>query len=372
MLRPRTLLPALCVALVATLAPPSVVAAQTGVPPASGQSQQLPGARAAGGVIDRVLVRVGDRTILHSDFEAQWQDQLNAVAAQLPQEQIEAQTPMLRLAMMRALVEEAMLEMHAEQLGITADANEVDRAIANMREQYGLQDDNQWQQALAQAGLSEALLREQAAGSIVQQRMLQQEIMRQVFVSQREIATYYEDNVDQFSQPPQVLFQQIILVYQGADRAAVRERAESALAELRAGISLTAVGNKYAQSGDLVQDAASAGWLSPDDIQPEVREVIESITPLEYSEIIEGRFGYHIIQLMDRKDGETATLDQIGPQIRQLLTERKMEERLGEYTNELMQGVSLEIYAEEFTDLPQFWAEESQGAPNGTSRQPRQ
>ncbi|MGD8328067.1 MAG: SurA N-terminal domain-containing protein [Acidobacteriota bacterium] len=361
---------ALLAALAAPLSAPPAVRAQSGQVPTPGPQQSLPGARAqGGGVIDRVLVRVGDRAILYSDFEAQLQDRLNAVAAQVPQAQLDAQMPMLRMELMRGLVEEAMLEMRAEELGIEASPNDVDRAIANIREQNGLQDDTQWEQALQQSGLTEAQLREQAAGSIVQQRMMQQEIMRRVFVSQREVANYYEEHKSDFTEPEQVLYQQIIFVYQGADRAPVRERAENALTELRAGISLSAVGNKYAQAGDLVQGADEATWISPEDIQPEVRAAIETLTPLSYSDLIEGRYGYHIIQLMDRREGQTRSLEEVAGEIHQLLENRKIGEQLGEYTKELMQDVSLEVYAEEFKDLPNAWAEESQGAPAGTPRQ---
>jgi len=347
--------------------------------PASALSQQQPDPATATaqaqiqprqtGIIDRVLVRVSGQAILYSDFEARWQQQLEVISGQLPQAQIDAQADLLRMRMMRGMVEEVMLEQRAEELGIAADANEIDRAIMSIREDNGLMDDNLWRQALAQNGITEPLMREQAARSIVQQRMIFQEISRQVFVSQREVATYYEINQSQFTEPEQVLFQQLIFAYAGADRAPIQERADSALTELRAGISLSAVGNKY--NADVVQDAAGASWLSPDDLQPEIVAIIRELSPLTYSDVVEGRFGYHILQLMDRKEGRTLPLEEVGGFIRNQLQEQKMGEKLDEYTTELIKTTSLEIYAEEFNELPNQWAEENQGAPTGTPRQQR-
>jgi len=347
--------------------------------PASALSQQQPDPATATaqaqiqprqtGIIDRVLVRVSGQAILYSDFEARWQQQLEVISGQLPQAQIDAQADLLRMRMMRGMVEEVMLEQRAEELGIAADANEIDRAIMSTREDNGLRDDNLWRQALAQNGITEPLMREQAARSIVQQRMIFQEISRQVFVSQREIGAYYEANQSQFSEPEQVLFQQLIFAYAGADRTPIQERADNALTELRAGISLSAVGNKY--SADVVQDAAGASWLSPDDLQPEIVAVIQDLSPLTYSDVVEGRFGYHILQLMDRKEGRTLALEEVGGFIRNQLQERKMGEKLDEYTTELIKTTSLEVYAEEFDELPNQWAEENQGEPTGTPRQQR-
>ena len=154
--------------------------------------------RNAGGIIDRVLVRIDGRAILYSEYEGQWRDQLTAIASQFSQVQIDVQTPVLRMQMMVGMAQGIMLELHAEDLGIVADVNEVDRAIVNMRESNGLTDEAAWAQALAQSGITEAMLREQAASSIVQQRMMMQEISRKVFVSPREVEGYYEQNLDTF------------------------------------------------------------------------------------------------------------------------------------------------------------------------------
>ncbi len=320
------------------------------------------------GVIDRVLLRVSGQAILFSEFEARLAEQLSLVAGQIPQEQIEAQLPMIRMGLMKGMVEEVMMEQRAEELGIVADPNQVDRAIMRIREENDLLDDNAWRQALAQSGLTEAMMREQAESSLVQQQMMFQEISRQVFVGQREVAAYYEANQDQFTEPEQVLFQQIVFVFGAGDRQAERDLADNALTELRAGVGITAVGNKYRRPQDLVQDAAAASWVSPDDIQPEVRAVIETLTPLSYSDVIEGRFGYHIIQLMDRKEGRTPPLEEVAAGIDNLLNNQKMSEKLDEYTGDLIKTAGLEVYADEFDDLLSLWDEEP---PVGPARTPR-
>jgi hypothetical protein len=343
-----------------------------GVAQQLGALPQLEPGREMGGIIDRVLVRIDGRAILYSEFEAQWGDQLTAISSQFSQVQIDAQTPVLRMQMMIGMAQGLMLELHAEDLGFVADVNDVDRAIVNMRESNGLTDDAAWAQALAQSGITEAMLREQAESSIVQQRMMMQEITRRVFVSPREVETYYEQNLDTFTEPEQVLFQQIIFVYQGTDRTSVQERANNALAELRAGVSLTAAGNKYATPGrDLVQDASEASWIAPEDLQPEILAAVSNLTPLEYSEPIEGRFGYHLIQLMDRKEGRILPLEEVGTNIDNFVRDQKMGIELEKYTVDLMKNANIEIYSEEFTDLPSVWAEGNEGGAASTPRRGR-
>jgi parvulin-like peptidyl-prolyl isomerase len=320
-----------------------------------------------GGIIDRVLVRIDGRAILYSDFEAQWSDQLVAISSQFSQEQIDAQSPLLRLQMMIGMAQGIILELRAEDLGIVANVNDIDRAILSVRETNGYTDDAVWAQALAEGGMTEPMLRERFASTLVQQRMMSQEITRRVFVSPRERQAYYEQNQNTFVEPEQVLYQQLIFVYTGADRAPVRERADNALTELRAGISLTAVGNKYATPNvDVVQDASQASWIAPEDLQPQILATVNNLTPLDYSEVVEGTFGYHIIQLMDRKDGRIVLFEEVSGYIDGVLQDQKMGIELQKYTADLMQNASIEIYAEEFTDLLKVWAEGIEGAPTGT------
>lgn len=339
--------------------------------PAGAHQQQAQPVSNGGGVIDRVLVRVADQAILHSDFEAQIQDRISAIAAQFPQEQIDAQMPMLRMQMMVGLVQEAILEIRAEELGIEANTNQIDRAIANIRETNGFLDDTQWEQALAQNGMSEAQLRDEIAGSIVQQQMVQQEVSRNVVTSMREAQTYYDENPQQFTEPEEVLFQQIIFVFQGGDREPVRERAENALAELRSGVSLTTVGDKYAEpsAGDVVQPASDTDWISPEDVRPEVSAAIAALTPLTYSDVIQGPFGYHIVQLMDRREGGVVPFEDVADNVRAMLNEQKMAAEMDDYIGRLVEDIALEIYADEFIGLRDALLQELQGASTGTSGQ---
>jgi len=334
----------------------------------AGGQVRLPGAVAPqGGIIDQILVRVNGAPILYSDFEAQWAEMLTNIATQLPQDQIDAQLAVLRMSVMVAMVEELMIEQRAEELGFAAGANDIDRAVMAMREQYGLLEDGAWQQALTENGLSEAGLRESFARNIVQSRMINAEIQRQVVVSNREVASYYEDNIDEFTEPAQVLYQQLLwLVPANTDAAPVRAQAEAALAELRSGVSLSAVGDKY--EAFHVQDAASASWMSPNDLRPEILDTINTLTPLSYSDVVETPGGLLIMQLMDRKETQVQPPEAVAQQIRVLLQDRKSQEKFQEYSNSLFVEASIDILAPEFDELTTAWAATKQGAAVGPSR----
>lgn len=333
----------------------------------AGSQTRLPGAQfQTGGIIDQILVKVNGEPILYSDFEAQWQDRLSVIATQLPQQEIDAQAPTLRMMLMVAMVEELMITQRADELGFSADANEVDRAVMALREQNGLLDDAAWQQALSANGLTEASLRETFSRNIVTSRMISSEIQRQIVVSNREVTSYYDNNIDQFTEPAQVLFQQLIWQADPSDPQSVIGKAEAALAELRSGVSLSAVGGKY--EAILIQDAASASWMLPDDLRPEILGALDNMTPLTYSDVVVTPTTVHILQLMDRKEEQVQPIEAVGNEIRMMLQNQKGEEKFQEYANTLFARASVEIFAPEFTELTAAWEASQQGGATGPPR----
>lgn len=324
---------------------------------AGGQQTAAVGPPVEGGIIDQILVKVNGVAILHSEFEANWADQLANVRGQLPEEEILAQWHELRLFLLGGMIDGLMYEQRAEQIGITADPNEIDRAMVRVREQQGFISDDLWQEALAQSGLTEAAFREQIGKRIVQQRLIFSEIQGQVFVAEREIAAYYEENVASFTAPAQVAFQQLIFRFT-ADREADRTRADAALAKLRGGVSLSAVGAEYEQHLAFVQGADAVSYIEESDLREEIAAALAELTPLTYSDLIETPFGYAILQLMDRRDETVKTLDEARDEIGMILENQKANERMAEYAKQLRERAFLEVFSEEFADIESVWAAE--------------
>ena len=353
------ILSVLLMAALSTLAGVSVGAQQANEPGPQAAAETVDG-----GIIEEIVVKVNGVAILHSEYEAQWGDRLASIRSQLPEQEILAQWHELRLTILASMIEQLMLEQRAEEIGIIANANEIDRTVTRVREQNGLLSDDMWEQALAQSGLTEAVFRDQIAKNIVAQRLIFSEIQRQVVVQEREVASYYEENVGDFTTPAQVAFQQLIFTF-STDKEADRTKAEAALAELSGGVSLSAVGSKY---NAITQGADEVSYIELVDLREEIAATINELTPLTYSDIVETPFGYVILQLMDRKEETVMLLEEANAEIRAILEERKMQERMGEYTNELRDRAFLEIFSDEFEDIESIWAEPEGGTTDPSNR----
>lgn len=352
----------LAVGSILALAAPAVALPGAG-PRQQGQEQQQqaaeqPAPEAAdlngGGYIDRVLARVNGEAILQSDLEEQWQ-YLQPGLQGLPEEQLRAQEPEIRKAMLAQMADNLLIMQRAEEMGITASTNQIDRAISRVMQQQGWSTEEELQEAMAAEGMTLQELREQFADQIVRSTIIGQEIQQQLFVSQGELERFYEENVEQFTRPAEVTLQQAVFVVQGDDTAgalqAARETAEQALAELRAGASLAAIADSY--PGAQIPDEPS-DWLQLQDLRPEIASAVESLPIGDYA-LVETPLSVHIVQVINRTDRRVQPFEEVSEEIRNTLMREKEQQAMDEYAARLRESAYLEVMAPEYRSLAEDW-----------------
>jgi peptidyl-prolyl cis-trans isomerase SurA len=124
--------------------------------------------------------------------------------------------------------------------------------------------------------------------------------------------------------------------------------AQKRLAELREKILK---GEDFAQlakahSNDLASsnNGGSLGWISKEVVVADFRNVMEKLNVEEISEPFKSPFGWHIVQVMDRK---TQTNDEAGlrQKARQMIQQRKYEEKLQAWSRQMRDEAYVKINA---------------------------
>jgi peptidyl-prolyl cis-trans isomerase D len=131
-------------------------------------------------------------------------------------------------------------------------------------------------------------------------------------VSDAEVQTYYNAHQDQYQVKEQVKVRHILIaVPQGADAktdAAAKAKAEDLLKQIKAG------GN----FADL-----ALGWLDRGKTVPEFDKAAFSLAPGQTSDLVKTHFGYHILQVEDKKTAHLRSLAEVKPEIVPVLEQQK-------------------------------------------------
>lgn len=130
----------------------------------------------------------------------------------------------------------------------------------------------------------------------------------------------------------------------GVDEAKAKRRLEDLVMRVRNGADFAELAKtnsadiSAAKGGDL-------GWLSPGDTVPEFERAMDALKPGEVSGVVQTQFGWHIIQVLERKTVD-ATADHRKMEARQALRDRKSEAAYEDWLRQLRDSAWVEIKPE--------------------------
>ena len=151
-----------------------------------------------------------------------------------------------------------------------------------------------------------------------------------------EIQAAYEANKQLLIRPPQVHLAQIYTKDGAkAEEAAKKAREKSAdFAQLSA---------KYSQHTESVRNNGDMGWLTMENITPEVRAVAEKLAPGEVSKPVKVGDGWHVLKLIARKGAESIPLAEVRERLAQSLRLKRAQENEQRYLDQLVSRTPITV-----------------------------
>lgn len=244
-----------------------------------------------------VLVRVGPKVITTEDFRREVESLPDAYKPMLIE-------PEAKRRFLEKLVDREILLLEAEKAQV-AEREEVKRKIEEC--QKGV--------------ILEAFIREIVAGKDE--------------VSEEEVKRYYEEHKEEFFLPERIRVRHIVVPTLEEARA-LRER-------ILRGEDFAELARRYSISPS-AKWGGDLGYIQRGQVGKEFEEAAFALRePGEISDIVKTTFGYHIIQLEDRKPPRQLPLEEVEDEIRAKLRERKRQEALEEYLEKARQKYRIAI-----------------------------
>jgi peptidyl-prolyl cis-trans isomerase SurA len=260
--------------------------------------------------VDRVVAVVGDQILLLSDVQRQ-------IDAQMMQRNIDKNSSPQVLSTLQnevidAMVNEQLLQVKARRDSLMPDPRDIDmfakEEFAQIRKQFP--DDDQYKQALDQAGLTELQLKymynNMARKNVIQQMMLQK-IEQSVSVTPKELENWYQANKDSLKEvPEQFRFRHIMIVPKVSDarKQAATDKLLKIRQELLDGADFAETANKYSEIPGGTTDGGYIGWFKRDDFDPRFTAAAFALKKGEVSAPVESQLGLHLIKVEDIRGDE--------------------------------------------------------------------
>jgi peptidyl-prolyl cis-trans isomerase D len=166
--------------------------------------------------------------------------------------------------------------------------------------------------------------------------LLDRDAQRQkVVVPPSDIQRYYNDNIQTYQTPEQIRASHILLKTDGKNEADVRKRAEALLAQVKGGADFAALAKKESEDDGSKAGGGDLGFFGRGRMVPEFETAAFAMQPGQTSELVRSQFGFHIIRMVEKKAGATRTLDEVRPQIQELLAQQQADTQITERAKQL-------------------------------------
>jgi peptidyl-prolyl cis-trans isomerase SurA len=98
---------------------------------------------------------------------------------------------------------------------------------------------------------------------------------------------------------------------------------------------------KYSEDGS-APNGGDLGWMSPGDLVPEFEQAMNRLQIGEVSNPVKSEFGWHLIQVMDRREGQL-TVEKQRQFARAAIRERKFDQAYQEWMREQRDNATVKI-----------------------------
>ncbi len=234
-----------------------------------------------------------------------------------------------------------LLLQEAKALGISVTEAEAEQMLLGFKSQFPSEE--AFQKQLTANKMTEAQLKQkmQQDDDSKVNKLIETRIMRSVQVSEADARTFYDQNQARMKTPPQVHLRHI-LIKTGPQ---AREKADGLLAQIKDGGDFAKLA---AESSDDPGSKARGGdlsWVTPGQTVPAFEKAAFALKqPNDLSPVVQTQFGYHIIQLVERKEGQAVPFEQAKNRIGAMLRDEKMKEALRAHVQGLKAKGKVEVF----------------------------
>jgi len=255
-------------------------------------------------------------------------------------------TPAGQEKVLNFLIENELIRQQAEEEGILVTEEDLNAALADIKQRNKLVSDDQLKQAIGQEGKTWQEFLEEIRSQIKMAKLTNQEVQAKVEITETEVKTYYQSHTELFKPvPPTVHVRHILLkVKEGADDAEIQKvkaRADQIVQQLRAGADFATLAKEYsehpsAQSGGEMGTFKQGELAAPFDIA-------FNLNVGDISDPVRSNSGFHILNVQEKSSGDQSTYENAQPQIRNTLFEEKANDLYQKWMTALKDKAYIEV-----------------------------
>ena len=259
----------------------------------------------------------------------------------------ESQRDQLNRQALDTLIDIELLYQESQRRGFQISEERIEEQVNDLRTQFGGDEDG-YAAAWEQIGISDGELRTELGRQLAIQEMIDKDITPATSVSEQESTDFYENNPAFFFSPEQVRASHILILVSPDAGEEEKSAARSRIAEIRkrivAGADFAELAGQFSEDGSSM-NGGDLGYFQREQMVKPFADAAFSLEVGELSEVVTTQYGFHLIQVTDRKAESEVPYEQVQLQIFQYLQREKVMVAIEELAAQLRSQAEIEEFA---------------------------
>jgi len=257
----------------------------------------------------------------------------------------ESQLPAIKKEVLENLVNRTLLYQESVKQGIKIDDSKVLEQLSDMKKRYDNPKD--FEKNLEEANLTETDLKEQIKLGLAIQQLIDQQLVQKITITEPEAKTYYDANLQRFSQPEQVKASHILIKAEPdageATTGEAKKKIEMIQKRVKDGEDFAALAKEFSE-GPSASKGGDLGYFGPGRMVKPFETAAFNLKPGEVTDIVKTRFGYHLIKVTDKKPAKQITFEEVQEKLKQFLKQQKVQKEVATYISKLKESAQIERF----------------------------
>jgi len=293
---------------------------------------------------DAKIAVINGVVISRQQFDRELTIHLERVSRQ-GQQVSDDQLAALKKDVLEGLIEREVLYQQSQKVGIKVTDQSVDEQLAAIKKRFPGEQD--FKNALSAMNLTENEVKLQIARGLAIRELIDQQIMSKITISDEESKAYYDANPQLFKQPEQVKASHILIKVEAdatdEQKAEARKKINDIQQKIKNGGDFAELAKEYSEGPSNVR-GGDLGYFRRGQMVKPFEDAAFAMQTDEVSDVVETRFGYHLIKVYDKKPEQIVAYADVKEQLDQRMKQEKAEKEANQYIEQLKKDAKIEKF----------------------------
>lgn len=244
------------------------------------------------------------------------------------------------------IINTEMLIVKAEQVGITADEKDVEKALADIKKRFP--NEEAYQKQLATGNITDKDVRDNITNNLRVRALLNKEVIDKIAVDPAEVKKYYDTNQTQFDKGERVRASHILIKFDphavtDKERADAKAKIEAIQQKIKDGADFAELAKKESDDTGSAIRGGDLGFFQRGAMVPPFETAAFKAKAGEVTGIVESQFGYHIIKVIEKKSAGNIPFEEAKAEIENQLKRKLTNVEVRKYVDQVKKDLKVKI-----------------------------